>query len=293
MKIIPFLILMTFGLVSNAQNILTIGEVFNYDIGDEFHFKEISDQYQGDYIPPNADRLTIIDKFYSNDGDTIFYIINQNSYYTEMLTEPPNQRTIFYTDTITQFYSDLDSSIYFFDEINIWDTTYKFIDFPWFSYDSILDYSSSLCNEYINGFECHDSDFEPNIYIKEYAAGLGLTRYARIDEPAPYITYDNQLFYYKKLDKTCGTPDLITATHILVHDLLEVYPNPSSDYLTIIPKDSKFSEYKVLIYNLTGELEDLKRIEGNLIDISALSSGIYLIQFQIEDKILIKKIIKQ
>ena len=63
-----------------------------------------------------------------------------------------------------------------------------------------------------------DSDFEPNIYIYYYGMGIGLTRYARLYEPSPNFSVDKKLFYYRKGDESCGTPDLTTSIVELVKE---------------------------------------------------------------------------
>lgn len=56
------LTLIVFGLCLSlsGQELMTIGEVFNFEINDEFHS---SSNLTGQ--PPNADRITIINKYYS------------------------------------------------------------------------------------------------------------------------------------------------------------------------------------------------------------------------------------
>jgi len=54
-----------------SQEIMTIGQVFNFDIGDKYQYKSnLQNQ------PPNALTKEIIDKYYSPNSDTLFYLVN-------------------------------------------------------------------------------------------------------------------------------------------------------------------------------------------------------------------------
>jgi len=55
---------------------MTIGEVFDFEIGDEF---QIRGSATGQ--PPNADWITIIAKEYSTESDTVFYHRYHDSYF--------------------------------------------------------------------------------------------------------------------------------------------------------------------------------------------------------------------
>jgi len=63
-------------LTTYSQELMTIGEVFDFEIGDEF---QIRGSATGQ--PPNADWITIIAKEYSTEGDTVFYHRYHDSYF--------------------------------------------------------------------------------------------------------------------------------------------------------------------------------------------------------------------
>ncbi|MFY9309185.1 MAG: T9SS type A sorting domain-containing protein [Bacteroidia bacterium] len=76
---------------------------------------------------------------------------------------------------------------------------------------------------------------------------------------------------------------------------LELYPNPTTNQITIV-FGKVTSEVLIEIKNLLGETlysEFHKKYSGGIIDISALPNGVYCIQVQNECKTLTKKIIKQ
>ncbi|NCO62263.1 MAG: family 16 glycosylhydrolase [Flavobacteriales bacterium] len=74
-----------------------------------------------------------------------------------------------------------------------------------------------------------------------------------------------------------------------LNKLIKVYPNPAQDYLYI---DSKVAINKISFYNMFG-MQVLKNasLENNSIDISELSSGIYLLEIVSDSKKTIKKVV--
>lgn len=87
----------------------------------------------------------------------------------------------------------------------------------------------------------------------------------------------------------CGADEFGTTLEIQEHKaiIFTIYPNPTSDFITI---DTQFPVQKIEIYNLNGQ----KLIENftNRINTSALKAGLYLMKFEIENKIYFRKIIK-
>ncbi|MGZ0014832.1 family 16 glycosylhydrolase [Yeosuana sp. AK3] len=74
-----------------------------------------------------------------------------------------------------------------------------------------------------------------------------------------------------------------------LNKLIKVYPNPAQDYLYI---DSKVTINKISFYNMFG-MQVLKNVslENNSIDISELSSGIYLLEIVSDSKKITKKVV--
>ncbi|MBK5283965.1 MAG: T9SS type A sorting domain-containing protein, partial [Bacteroidia bacterium] len=76
--------------------------------------------------------------------------------------------------------------------------------------------------------------------------------------------------------------------------LFYIFPNPASDYLTLILTEN-ISETQIKIYNLLGELEFNSKSTNQKtdIDISSLSSGVYFVEVISENNISRKKFIKE
>jgi len=60
---------------------------------------------------------------------------------------------------------------------------------------------------------------------------------------------------------------------------IKVYPNPTTSII-YFQTETNLADEKISIYNLSGQLVSEKRItDGNALDLSELSTGVYLIQF--------------
>ncbi len=78
----------------------------------------------------------------------------------------------------------------------------------------------------------------------------------------------------------------------IINDELEIFPNPTSNQLTINSEKLMIKEIK--IYNVLG-CEILKQVQNDkntTIDIANLSKGIYFIEAQTEKGIIRRKFVK-
>jgi len=104
-------------------------------------------------------------------------------------------------------------------------------------------------------------------------------------------------------DKKIGTPDITTNVNYVgdipnIH--LQIIPNPTSDFILIDYELSEFSNIKIRIINTLGKevhtfLDESQasghhQFTGNL---QGLSSGLYFIDFQINNKNIVRKIMVQ
>ena len=134
-----------------GQELMTIGEVFDFEIGDEFQLKGIVD-----WQPPNADRIKIVGKYYSITEDTLYYIRFHDCYQVYIVY---NQGLYdFWTETDTIFYYNLDSSMYYFNE--------------GFQFDTSIYNSNAYCDSLINGCSFTLGEGYP-YYSSNYGRGLG------------------------------------------------------------------------------------------------------------------------
>lgn len=79
----------------------------------------------------------------------------------------------------------------------------------------------------------------------------------------------------------------------LIVDEFEVYPNPAQDELFIVSEEDE--DLEIFIYSASGQMVQHIELKAGdeMIDISKLKDGIYLIKIKAEDEIFTKKIIKK
>ena len=95
---------------ANSQNKLTVREVYDFDINDEFHYSESLTNITPS--PPGAYRYIILYKYFSKANDTVFYVRSTNGYTTSVNWSPsPHLDYSFYSSEQTIFYTNLDSRI--------------------------------------------------------------------------------------------------------------------------------------------------------------------------------------
>ena len=71
----------------------------------------------------------------------------------------------------------------------------------------------------------------------------------------------------------------LEVTHLELSKKITVYPNPTMASI-YFQTDTNLVDEKISIFNLSGQLISQKQITGdNALDLSDLSSGVYLIQF--------------
>lgn len=278
MKAITILMFLAITMISNAQPILKIGEVFDFELGDEFHIKSnLQNQ------PPNASRLKVIDKYFSDGNDTVFYKIARDKYSSTYYSEPePHLEYSFTKDTVLDFYTGLDSSIFTYYSNLHYDSIVKHYD-THFSYDSILEYSTDYCNSLINGFTCGQGDFEPSRYAYGFGEGIGITyEFFEDGTSGGNPSKDKSLFYYKKQSGECGIPDKTTSIEeSQLIDNIKIFPNPVQDILNIELTDNE--HVIVRLFDSNGKLQIEKLMDNSdNINVSRLTKGMYFLNFQLK-----------
>jgi len=275
-----FLLIIAGGLMFlsiSAQDLLTIGEVYNFAIGDEYHLTGF-----GEGQPPNADRITIQDRYYSDNGDTVFYVQYHDSYDSYVEDYQLHYHYWILTDTI--YYTNLDEPI-----SSIWQ--------PYSSdmtdYDTINTISEEYCDSIINGYFYEINDFEPEYYSRVYGKGLGLVRdYFYI--PVENSMGDRKLIYYKKGGEECGFPDLTVGLKTkILNQFCEIMPNPAVNYFIIENKSAEM--YNIKIYSSTGSLllKQNQQFGSFYVDCSQFNSGVYLVSLSNSSSKLMRKVIVQ
>ncbi|NOX84942.1 MAG: T9SS type A sorting domain-containing protein [Chlorobi bacterium] len=277
-KLLSVVFVFILSLTITAQDLMTIGKVFDFEIGDEFQTSGYADTQ-----PPNADRITIINKYYSPDSNTVFYVRFHDSYY--VYVENNESFYHFWTETDTVSYTDLDSCITYYKYWPSYDTSM-------IEYDTINFISEDYCDSLINGYYYVIGSFEPAYYSKSFGKGLGLVE-DYYNNPAEFQGFYNKLFYYKKNGIGCGTPDTLVSSvsEMYRKNEIKIYPNPANKSFVIEYGSLKNPEMK--IYNTSGELLDSRILNKNntFYDCSLLRPGIYFIWFSTGSERYCKKLI--
>ena len=265
----------------NAQDILKIREVFDYEIGDEFQFTSSTIHYPGEFIPQNADRIKIIGKYYSSNNDSLFYI-RFHDLYTTILTDSSQLEYHFWTRNDTVYFVNLDSLI------TSYDTGFQI------SGDPYITTSIELCDSMIVGYDYWT--IQNDFVINEYGKGLGHT-YAFYKCTQGSYTRKDKLFYYKKGGIACGIPDLTTVGIEEPLKVLEdffIYPNPVESTFTL-QNTSQQHNFQCNLHNSFGQIIMTMELSGetNKINLCHIKRGIYYLSIKTDNKTSTIKLIKE
>lgn len=248
-----------------SQSISTRAEVYDYEIGDIFHFN-----YSGyiaswhDYAITN---IEILDKFYFQ--DTVLNYIRDIEVKSSN-SDDPEWTFEYYIDTLT-IYSP--NSL-----IN----------------GGLID-STGVNQDLYNGRLINYNSVGPPEIIenKRYVVGCG-NAFEDWYEWGGYSGQTTELVYYKKGNEEWGTPIPVSIDNFQAdnHDLI-LYPNPAKSNLKILTKD--FEKIYFEIYNISGDLIMNKDIIGGTrtIDISQLKNGLYVVGIKMNERIVYRKLIKE
>lgn len=251
----------------HSQPISTIGEIYDYDVGDVFHFKHSLGYANNMTAFVSYRNIEVTDKFIIS-SEKICYnrsIKKQEKWENEIIWT-----FIDTTDSIC--YSELDSLINGGDI----DTVYT---------------SSPMYNgRIINSRNFYAGSEQTNF---DYVNGCGLAVYSIFDWASTYF-WENILVHYKKGTETWGTPVYVSLKERDFNDNeICLYPNPAID--NIIIECQKQGNAIAEIYSVNGTL--LKRIktkdESTTINVSDLQKGVYILVVYNNRERIYRKLIKE
>jgi hypothetical protein len=281
MKLITLIILLLSIDSFTAQSYLTIGEVFDFNINDEFH-------YTRENQPSNGERITVIDKYYSINSDTVFYTLHHDIYNVipDYSVSPPGSIYVFDTIIDTIFYSNLNMPINY-----IWPQN----DPEFVFYDSIKEFDTNFCDIEMNSYYIQQYSFEPSWFKRSYGRGIGITLdywHYQGNGVSQFPVWE-RMIYYKKDSMSCGSPDLTSLGLINLSGQKDffIYPNPSDGIISI---DNIYSQkINIKVFNATGELKYKEQNISSEIDLSNLSNGIYILEIEINSQFYYERLIKK
>ena len=281
MKLITLIILLLSIESFTAQSYLTIGEVFDFNINDEFH-------YTRENQPSNGERITVIDKYYSINSDTVFYTLHHDIYNVipDYSVSPPGSIYVFDTIIETIFYSNLNMPIYYMWPQN--DPEFVF-------YDSIKELDTNFCDIEMNSYYIQQYSFEPSWFKRSYGRGIGITLdywHYQGNGVSQFPVWE-RMIYYKKDSMNCGSPDLTSLglTNLNGQEDFFIFPNPSDGIISINNISSQ--KINIKVFNATGELKYKEQNISSEIDLSNLSNGIYILEIEINSQFYYERLIKK
>ena len=268
-KVITYITALLFlSLFSLGQEISTVGEIYDFEIGDEFHkwgMNDFDEYYQWMLIDK------IINKAFSTNNDTVFYTIYRQ--YSESTTSNPGWT--YHDTTIVERYTELDLPI------NNGEIDSVYSDSTWFN------------ERLINSSELDDYEWYA---LKWFVNGCGQAHYFYFDIYANQI--ESWLVYFNKNGEEYGEPIVITndSEFDFYKPELIVYPNPSFEKIFIKHGLNNSKSQTIEIFNLQGHLvERITKLTemNNCVDITKLPSGIYFLKLTSESNTLETKFIKR
>ena len=242
-KLITLLLSILFSNTSFCQDWSTQAEIYDFEVGDIFHFDIQAYSYSGGGAMYQTQNIEIIEKTYIG-SDTLEYkkfvksLMNTQygSHYEE--------------DTTTHRYANLNVLI-------IKDTVY---------------YSSSY-----NGRKITSSSYSNPPYQwggSKYVDGCGRAYYEYVH--LQDFERTENLVYYKKGNEEWGTPNVITR--LKEHDedskSITIYPNPANSFIRIKAVEEIV---EIRVFNQVGL--QVKHLRGNYdyISVSDLPQGLYIL----------------
>ena len=126
------------------------------------------------------------------------------------------------------------------------------------------------------------------------------TEKAGMETIAPVLTIDNETQNIEGIQILIGDSEISSIYDELYNyynSMISVYPNPISDYIFIKFDDNIKNDIQVSITNSIGQqilLEEISSTDVNVktINVSTLTSGVYILNLIVEDRVISKKIVK-
>ncbi len=256
---------------ANCQTMPTFGEIFDFDVNDEFQYRE----YSPGSPTTSVTRYIITDKYFSVANDTVFYGRLFHNYVSTWDFTPPGHMVYYfssYTDTV--FITNLDALIntIFSNEVN---------DSCNISSDTLY-YASDFCEVFsYDHYRCLGCCFEGQMTTFVYGIGIGLAFY-HYTYPSEWDEVIKKLFYYKKGVIECGEPDLLAVSvnePEIAKKALQVYPNPADNVIHFSTGSSDCS--RVAVFNSLGIIVlSLNEYLDGPVSTSSLDNGLYFVRIE-------------
>jgi hypothetical protein len=277
---------------------LTAADIYDYDIGDEYHWLYSNSDYSSSgfsgYSSRTYNLITINDKYFSADGDTVYYDVylrKLGTFYSQInpVNTTYSYNTIYIGDTTINYYIGEN------DALNTY-SLHKDNQAAWIQAAWIQTADGTKKRALHQEWSINDCYQEGEIRSggsSTFHKGIGHTwTFAGVSIPTERM----QLLYYDKSGNTWGTPvniyNLFTVSTepTIKEDFnLKVFPNPTNKLLNF-----QFTEpidnAEIRIYSSIGQLMTNQNIRNTDVqfEVSDWSSGVYFYGVYVEG-VLVKQ----
>jgi hypothetical protein len=276
---------------------LTVGDVYDFDIGDEFDVLAEVDSEQGFILAFIYYINTVLDKSFSSNGDTVFYVIDSLTWTIS------NDSITFARDTVVDEYYNLDQHLpdgqYIPFETKYYDPSdVSYFGMYRFYYDRIHFFDQYAYFTSQSGDTCFYSPFlwessrTPNWIFSEFIEGCG-SYDMEIRQDGYSCVYCSVLMYYSKVGEEWGEK-LIPPVGLEERNQhigqLNVYPNPAQDLLYVkcghlgasVNKTYRLiNSSGMIVSKVTTRETEIK------IDVDRLPPGLYLLVLSTDDGLVV------
>jgi len=255
---------------SFSQDFPIRGEIYDYEVGDVFHYKTEHTQGTPDSYGTETtlNNIIVIDKYFSIDNDTVFYQL----FVEKLVFNDWNDEEEFFEFDNTIFETNLND--YFTGDT---------------AYENQNIYNGRL-TVYYTDYWTNGNASSLDQCIHTIGIGESNSIYNNCDGAPTYYcdNIEKNIVYYKKGDEEWGVPQIIVGMDELSDkNKFSIFPNPASDFININTKEKS----EIQIFNSTGQLilsQNANSINTRL-DISDFSTGVYFLNIMDEDGLIIGK----
>lgn len=253
-----FILISIFGY---SQDFPTKGEIYNYEVGDIFHYVNLYEEGVGAnvYWDSIIQVLEINEKTFSINADTVCYNIG----FTQKQFSVEYPTPVFIEDEYDSCYTNLSESV-------MGDTV---INIP-YMYNN---------RKIVQNYSFVQTAYEWITDKQLWVVGCGFTMNLhnwQMDNNQEYESSIRRLVYFKKGDEEWGEEHVIVGNpEISNTQSLKIFPNPTVDYLNVSCNNA-IANSSILIFNTNGQLLLSMKLKTNYerISISCLSKGMYFVQ---------------
>lgn len=252
---IASLVFLQISIFTYSQDFPTKGEVYDYDVGDVFHYHQGA-QWGGSGAWGGMGATVISEVIYKE------YFENNNTVKYKFF-----KRSLIGSSEHPEPYIDerIDSVIYYNLDVTLNGDTV-------FENDNIYNGRKTSIHVYESGYI---------YYLNHFTLGCGRSfNHSEDNYPHEWSEFEETLVYFKKGDEEWGQEQIIVGLNeIETLDRLLVFPNPVSDNLNIKNANPSSKENKIKIFNSIGKLVIYEEVSSTnmQVNVRGLPNGLYFI----------------